>query len=434
METIQIIHATLEIWGSIFCLIAAFFTFMCSYYEPEKRKAAIGMQLTIATLLIADALAWGFRGYPGKVGYYAIRICNFIVFFMSNVMLMYYHSYVCCFILYNEKGEQVKKKPLRVYLVYIIGMIGILILSISQYTHWYYNFDSSNRYHRNALYPLSIVIMLIGMSIDLTLLIQYRKRIGKATFLALCSYIVLPVIGSLLLVFYYGISFVNIAVTVSVIYMFISGVFEQKSIMEKKEKEMADLRIEVMLSQISPHFIYNTLTAIKYLCTQDSKQAEETVGEFAAYLRHTIDSLTAKENIPFEKELGHVKNYLAIEKKRFGDLVHIEYEITEKDFLIPTLTLQPIIENAIKYGIGKKEEGGTIRIGTSRTQEFFLITVKDDGIGFDPDKIKEDGRNHIGIRNVRSRLESMCNGSLEIESVVGKGTVATIKVPVEFSI
>lgn len=391
----------------------------------------MSMQLSTALLLAMDALSWAFRGYPGKVGYYTVHIFNFMVFFTSYVILVLYHIYVCSYIFNEERKQHSIVFPIRVYLVYLICLLGILLLIISQFTNLYYYFDANNCYHRNAMYPLSLLIALVGALLDFSLLIQYRKRIKKMIFISLISYIVLPVIAAVILAMYYGISLLNISITISMVFMFIVASIEQKKVLEEKEKEMSDLRIEVMLSQISPHFIYNTLTAIQYLCTKDPKMAEETIGEFASYLRNTIDSLTTKQNILFEKELEHVKNYLSIVRKRFGDCVNVVYDIKEKNFSIPTLTLQPIVENAVKYGIGKKANGGTITIRTEKTGNDYIITVADDGVGFDVKKVKEDGRSHIGIRNVRSRIESMCEGSLMVESMTGKGTVVRIQVPAE---
>lgn len=429
--TVPIIHITLEIWGSIFCLIAAFFTFLCRYYETKKKRIAMSMQASAAVLLIADALSWGFRGYPGKVGYYTVRIFNFMVFFISDILLVLYHQYVCNFIFEHEEEELENHRPLRFYLVNGLGVFGMIMVVISQYTDLYYYFDANNQYHRNTGFTISIIVAAAGALLDLSLLIQYRKKIKNSIFVSLISYIVLPVIAAAVLVFYYGFSLINISITISIIYMFLVGVVEQRNILQQKEKEMADMRIEVMLSQISPHFIYNTLTAIQYLCTNDPKLAEETVGEFAMYLRNTIDSLTNKRNIPFEKELDHVKNYLSIEKKRFGKLIHVQYDIKVTDFVIPTLTLQPFVENAVKYGIGKKEEGGTVLIKTEKKKDFYVITVVDNGIGFDVNQKKEDGRSHIGLRNAKTRLASMCNGTVNIQSVIGQGTTVTIKLPAD---
>lgn len=195
------------------------------------------------------------------------------------------------------------------------------------------------------------------------------------------------------------------------------------------EKELSELNITLMISQIQPHFLYNALNTIKYLIKKDPKTAESAVVKFSNYLRSNMDSLTQKEPISFEKELEHVKNYAAIEQLRFGDRLKIEYEIGVVGFTIPPLTLQPIVENAIKHGVNQRPEGGTVTIKTSETQSHFIISVEDDGVGFDVDEKKNDGRSHVGVSNIRKRLEEIMYADIEIESEIGGGTVVVIKIP-----
>lgn len=195
------------------------------------------------------------------------------------------------------------------------------------------------------------------------------------------------------------------------------------------ENELNESRSAIMLSQIQPHFLYNSLVVIVDMCDQDPQEAKKTVIEFAHYLRGNLDSLTLRNTIPFDKELKHVKYYLALEQKRFGDEIHVEYKIQVKDFMIPALTIQPLVENAVRYGLSKKENGGTITISTYEVDNNYIIEISDNGVGFETDKPKEDSRSHIGIDNVRHRLKSMCNGELSIESIIGIGTKVLIKIP-----
>ena len=204
-------------------------------------------------------------------------------------------------------------------------------------------------------------------------------------------------------------------------------------------------QISIILSQIQPHFLYNSLVVIQQLCKTDPKMAGETVVEFSNYLRGNLDSLVLRRPITFERELSHVESYLSIEKKRFNERLHIEYDIKASDFMLPALTLQVIVENAVRNGITKKDEGGTVRIETRKlsSKNSVVITVIDDGAGFDPQN--ED--NHVGwetpdylsaadnqvqagvIENVRNRLAAMCGGSLEINSKPGVGTTVVITIP-----
>jgi sensor histidine kinase YesM len=204
----------------------------------------------------------------------------------------------------------------------------------------------------------------------------------------------------------------------------------------KLERELQQSHISIMLSQIQPHFLYNSLTVIQDLCGTNPKMAKETVVEFAQYLRGNLDSLTIKNMIPFEQELHHVKTYLALEKKRFEEKINIVYDINIEKFMLPALTLQSIVENAIRYGITKKDENGTVIIKTEKISNFVVITVKDDGVGFNPEQngstdVSYNNRSHIGIENVRNRLKAMCNGSLEIQSEPGTGTTVTIIIPMD---
>lgn len=427
MFTVRSLHVAFEIWGCIFCLIAAFCLAKGKSIPPMKRRLLLGMQLGTSLLLIMDAFAWAFRGYPGTLGYYMVRISNFAVFLMSDVILVLFHAYVCWHI-FSDAEE---KKPLRVPLMYGIGGLGILLVIVSQFTNLYYYFDADNFYHRNSMYPLSLLFGVAGMVIDLSLLIQYRNKIKKKIFISMISYIALPAIALIILFFYYGASLVNIAINISMIFMFVVAVVEQSRELTEKEKELYDMKIEVMLSQIKPHFIYNTLTAIKQLCRTDQELAADTIDEFTAYLRGNLESLTIKEAIPFRQELSHVRNYLAIEKKRFGERLRIIYDIETENFKLPALTLQPIVENAVKHGITRKLEGGTIQISTREEDLAFVIRVQDDGVGFDTDALQqENGREHVGIQNVRSRVESMCGGKLTIYSVPGQGSQVEIRIPV----
>ena len=195
------------------------------------------------------------------------------------------------------------------------------------------------------------------------------------------------------------------------------------------ENELQQNQIAITLSQIQPHFLYNSLMVIQQLCKIDPKMAEETVVEFSEYLRGNMDSLTRKEPIPFEQELHHVETYLLIEKKRFGDLLNIEYEINKKDFTLPALTLQCVVENAVRYGVTKKRGGGKVQIKTFEKDGSIIIIVTDDGVGFNPEEKPQDGRSHVGLDNVRYRLAAMCSGSIEIQSKLNEGTKVIIMIP-----
>ncbi len=203
----------------------------------------------------------------------------------------------------------------------------------------------------------------------------------------------------------------------------------RSSIREKElQAELQNNRISIMLSQIQPHFMFNSISAIRELCRIDPEQAREALGDFSIYLRGNMDSLNCQELIYFSKELAHIEAYLKLEKMRFGDSLHVVYDIQESDFFLPALTIQPMVENAVKHGLCAADEGGTVTIRTCRKGDDVVISVIDDGVGFVPEEqTAQDGsRTHVGIDNVRNRLEHMANGELFVESAPGKGTTVTI--------
>jgi sensor histidine kinase YesM len=212
----------------------------------------------------------------------------------------------------------------------------------------------------------------------------------------------------------------------------VKGVLDSQRMEAEKqamEMKLQESQISIMLSQIQPHFLYNTLNSIYQLCETNPMRARSMVNFFAEYLRNNLSSLEEPGLISFETELSHIKTYLEIEKIRFEDSLEIEYDIKCVDFSLPVLTVQPIVENAVKHGTSKKRGGGKVTISTDESKESHIIKVFDTGCGFDPSKPKDDGKRHVGIENVRQRLFNMCGGSLSIESEVGKGTLATIIIP-----
>lgn len=195
------------------------------------------------------------------------------------------------------------------------------------------------------------------------------------------------------------------------------------------ERAMQEKTTALMLSQIKPHFIYNTLATIQVLCEIDPEKAAKTIEDFSKYLRANTDALNKTEPVPLADEVNHAEAYSKIEMLRF-DNVKVIFDIQDKDFKLPVLTIEPLIENAIKYGVRAKEEG-IVTVSTYKENNKHILIIKDNGIGFDVNKIGSDGKNHVGIENVKTRINNMVNGTFELNSIIGEGTTITITVPEE---
>ena len=193
--------------------------------------------------------------------------------------------------------------------------------------------------------------------------------------------------------------------------------------------KLTESRIATMISQIQPHFIYNTLGTIEQLCITEPKEASKLVRNFSLYLRGNFSELDNVKPIRFSQEMNHVKHYTDIEQVRFPDMT-IQYDLRSVEFLLPALSVQPLVENAIKHGLMGLEEGGIVTISAYETEKYYVVEVTDDGVGFDMNAGYDETK-HVGIKNIRGRIEAMCGGTLTIESKIGSGTKATIKIPKE---
>ena len=253
-----------------------------------------------------------------------------------------------------------------------------------------------------------------------------NKKLILLEKIAFGIYCLLPLVAIVLQNAFKGYAIAYLSVIVAIEILFLILIVQKNMQIADEQEKIKEARIRVMMSQIQPHFVYNSLSSISTLIPIDPKKAQEALDNFTEYLRHNISSLTETKLIPFDNELKHVETYIALEKIRFNDRINVTYDIKAKDFYVPPLSIQPIVENAIKHGILKKIEGGNLIIKTYETEKSYVVEVIDDGVGFDIASIDFEGNKHFGINNIKQRLKSMCNGTLEITSEPNKGTKSVI--------
>jgi len=281
-------------------------------------------------------------------------------------------------------------------------------------------------YIRGPLFFLSylfVAVELLVLSVYAVFSLPNKlKMIGYVAFGAF------PLLFSILLLFLPLASpMIDFSTVISclIVYSFVS--IEDKENSLANESKLTKYKTDIMLSQIGPHFIYNTLSTISALCTIDPQIAQDLSADFTDYLRNNLDLARSERLSTFEAELNHTKKYLEIEKVRFGKKLNVEYDIGETDFVLPSLSLQPIAENAVKHGIMQNREGGTVRIATEKRGELFAVIVSDDGVGFDTEAFAPR-EGHYGISNTAERLKLLLGGEMRIESRVGGGTTVTMLV------
>ena len=345
MSTKGIIQASLEFWGSVICLILLFTSMLDKEYKGGSKRYLLALYVSVGLTLLFDALAWVFRGWPGILGYVMVQVSNFMVFQLNYIVLLAYTLYVKSNL--PEDGQW-RMKP---YIRFLFGACAVMMVMIivNLWTHWFYFIDAQNFYHRSPGHWMTQIVGLLGTIIDGVFLLKYRKHIEKGLFIAMFSYVVLPTIALAMLVFYYGLSLLHVAMCISMVCMFVAAFRSHYMRMTARERELGNMKTQLLISQIEPHFLYNCLTTIKYLCRTSPDQAADAVDEFSLFLRGNLDGISAPKCIPFRAEVEQVRNYLSLEQRRFGGRLNVKWNIEDEDFLIPALTLQPIVENAVRH-------------------------------------------------------------------------------------
>lgn len=308
-----------------------------------------------------------------------------------------------------------------------MGALHVLGCILTPSTGLYYVISDENIYYRGKGVALASLLPIIVYVMVTILIIQFFKKLRMRVIVSLLSYMWIPGIGQLIQNLFRGVATLNPAITLSILIMFINLQLDRDVRNEQDKQKLTEANIKIMLSQIQPHFLYNTLAIIRGLCTEDAGKAKEAINDFSVFLRANMDSLTYELPISFEQEFKHVKSYLNLIQQMYGNGVNVEYDIQTTQFRLPALSMQPLVENAVHKGLRKKEGGGTIKIKTEENEKYYQIVISDDGVGFCMDILKEEG--HVGIKNVRERLYTMCGGILSIESKIGEGTDVFIKIP-----
>lgn len=318
-----------------------------------------------------------------------------------------------------------------------ISLVALVVLWICTLPEWLCFYDSWCLW--------SVIECFVCVGLILCLLLEVKEsgkenlHIYAVAFCLLLSYLVDYVAGCLgwwdtqflSMLFFFFIFAVAVLLTLRILPQQMVAVAKNKELeMEKKilQAELKESRISVMMSQIQPHFLYNSLAVIQELCHEEPEKAEKAIGNLAEFLKGNMSILLSDKVVSFADELNHTKKYLEMEYLRFEDQLSVVYEINTDNFCLPALTLQPIVENAVRYGVRKNEDGGMVRITTNEYKEFYEVIVEDDGPGLNPEEFYQGEGMHIGIKNVRERLAHMCGGELIIESTQGKGTKVFIRI------
>ena len=393
-----------------------------------KTRGFLTWLFLVLNLYILSLLARGITyGYQGDGWVMLSRI----MFFLQAVLAATLTVLITALTLYKSGINDWWKHWI---LMLSVGLWAVytLILIYNLFDGRVYFVNHDNVYERGPLYPILLIPTLLIAGVNLFAVWDLRDKLTPKEKHAFIIFNVAPMFAMFIQSRVFGIHFIALSSVIAAIFMLSYMINDQTELYYMKEAENAKLKLDILQAQIQPHFLFNSLTTIKQLCVKDPEKASEAIETFIVYLRHNMDSLTAEKPIDFNKELEHVKGYLELQKLRFGDDLCVKYDLEYTNFKISTLTLQPIVENAVTYGVRKSENGqGTVIIRTKKTEDTVEVIVEDDGPGFVPEDVKDTkNKAHIGIVNVRERVENIAGGELIIDSEIGKGTKAIIKLPI----
>ena len=392
--------------------------------EVIGKKTFQYLLIEVIAVVILNSISWVLEGKSGA----GIQPIYFVALELEFILQM-----LPCYMTLVYIQESNQKISLMKRVTRLIPLcIGILIMLINIGIPFVFRIDANNHYERlSGFYLIGTIpaIYLIWTMADC--IVSYRRQIDEKKDIYR-QYIVLllfPLAGMIIQIFAYGLETRWMMTTLGFIYIYINV---QRNREQNLMQELHKIKVSTMLSQIQYHFVFNTLSTIENICMDNPAYANEMLECFQKYLRYNLEAVNRKKQVHFKEELEHTKLYLRLEKMRFGEHITIQYELEEEDFFLPVLTLQPMVEHAIRYGICKREEPGTVVIQTNRQDGKIMLTVRDNGQAVDADELNDmDGKQQelAGLLNVKRRIEGDCHGEMQFYSRASRGTIVSVKIP-----
>lgn len=418
----------LEMHSIIACIIIIIvYSIMRSQRDGETNLLVMIIAFN-ACDLFWDIMAYSQQGVVSDYGFRMHMAANFML-----ISIEYIETYLLTYYIYLVLEKYTGREYKAFYRFTAISEIGLMGLLISNFfTGWYFYFDEFNYYQRGKYFMVSVVVHIIILLIGIVLSVKHRKQLPRLLFFNMLLYFLCPALGMLLQVVFFGFSFLNIFISISIIMFFVVKMHALRRDAIERDKILVQTQICLMGAQMNPHFVFNALSTIGYLIEEDSEAASDALVHFSNYLRGSIYVDPNKGLVPIRDEWNMALEFAYIEKLRFESDIELEFDHGDIDLKVPYLTIEPLVENAIKHGLRRKKGKGLVVVKVREAGRYYIITVSDNGVGFDPNSQEYKNKKHgIGVHNVKERIRLICNGTLNIVSQPGKGTTVVIKIPVQ---
>lgn len=374
---------------------------------------------------------------------YLYKTCVFMYYAVGGFQTLLLLEVIKKYVAEKAHNELLKKCIIGVQL---LNIANYLLLIATPFTETIYSIDENNTYVRAWGYYIWQGVTIASFVFILVVLLAQRKNVDKYIKHVFIVAAIVPVFGITGGLFVSKVSLNNIMVTLSalLIYMIYERnkteitvqnayelektrveLIEKQLVIEQNKQELQENKIRLLVAQIQPHFIFNSLMALQAKCT-DNPELYNGINSFGKYLRANFEAMTDNDLIPFTDELKNIKAYVQLEMMNYGDKLRVEYDIELDQFMLPAFCVEPLVENAIRYGVGTYEKGGLVQIMVRDEPDCIQIEVKDDGSGGNRLTDAQEGRKSIGLENVRLRLKALDMGELSV-SQDESGTSAVIR-------
>lgn len=411
----------------VFAILVTFFILLgCVGYKSRNlsyMRNFVWIVCMNLVMLIGECGLWIMK--LGFKNVWLTKLFGFFSYGGGTIMALFY---LFCILSFVEERGAPDVSYRSAYLMRIVCGCYLVLVFLSMFNGMLFQVDAHGNLMDGPYYWIAWLIDPMILLIEILVVVHYRKNLSRLGTIVMLNFGLVSLLTTGLQSIWYPVPEL-LACTLALLLMFMLFYWEMSKNLVENERELMQSQMSLAISQIQPHFLYNTLSTIAELCRKDSAMAEEVTNRFALYLRGNLEHMGDSFPVEFSKELKHVQTYLWIEKIRFQEELQVVYDIQTEDFIIPALTVQPLVENAVKHGMMGSENVCTITIRTKCVERGYQVIIEDDGCGFDPEQVKNDGRKHIGIESVRSRLKFMVGGTLTVKSAIGKGTTVIIEIP-----
>ena len=370
---------------------------------------------------IADLVAQASLFFLGPDFLWLSRVGVFFELFFSTSIIPYITAYLLRCAGEDWRASALFRGAAALWAFYVV------MLLVAQFGDAIYYISPDNRQILvGPLYPLLFVPPALLMALNLIALARRRSLFTRRQLAAIAIYTVVPLASMVVQALVFDLRIIIVGTNIAAIAMFSIVLGDQIGAYVRQREETAQQQAQVMALQMRPHFIYNVMTSIYYLCAENPARAQQVTLDFTNYLRANFDAVAQEGEVPFAKELEHTRAYLNVERARLEDGLVVDIDCPHMAFRLPPLTLQPLVENAIKHGADPELPPLYVRISTYEETGYSVATVEDTGPGF-VEAAPADG-SASALDNIRERLAA-CSSTLEVLPRRGGGTVAIIRIP-----